>query len=82
MLPDYYNATEQVGESLYDPISDTIFFFENHVDFRNRHPGCSTCVLLVMNSTDHGLTWSSQTKIKLAPPSTDSEDPFFLGGGG
>ena len=41
VLPDYFNATEQVGETLYDPATDTIFFFENHVDFRNRHPGAS-----------------------------------------
>ena len=46
----------QVGESLYNPTTDTIFFFENHVDFRIRHPGCSTCNLWQMSSTDHGLT--------------------------
>ena len=26
---------------MHDPVTDTIFFFENHVDFRNRHPGPS-----------------------------------------
>ena len=59
VLPDFFNTTEQVGESLYDPVTDTIFFFENHVDFRNRHPGCSTCNLWQMSSADHGLTVSS-----------------------
>ena len=28
VLPDFFDATEQVGESLYDPVTDTIFFFE------------------------------------------------------
>lgn len=55
VLPDYFNATMQVGETLYDPATDTVFFFENHVDFRNRHPGCSTyvhTVVIVMSHSD------------------------------
>jgi hypothetical protein len=79
VLPDFFNATEQVGESLYDPATDTLFFFENHVDFRNRHPGCSTCNLWQMSSTDHGVTWSNQTVIKLADPSANQTEPW--GGG-
>eukprot|EP01052_Picozoa_sp_SAG31_P035160 SAG31_NODE_4207_length_3473_cov_3.916716_1_plen_481_part_00 len=79
VLPDYFNATEQVGESLYDPATDTIFFFENHVDFRIRHPGCSTCALWQMSSTDHGLTWTNQTVIKLADPNANQTEPW--GGG-
>ena len=79
VLPDYFNATEQVGESLYDPATDTIFFFENHVDFRIRHPGCSTCALWQMSSTDHGLTWTNQTVINLADPKANQTEPW--GGG-
>jgi hypothetical protein len=79
VLPDYFNATEQVGESLYDPATDTIFFFENHVDFRIRHPGCSTCALWQMSSTDHGLSWTNQTIIKLADPNANQTEPW--GGG-
>jgi hypothetical protein len=79
VLPDYFNATEQVGEAVYDPETDTIFFFENHVDFRNRHPGCSTCLLWVMNSTNHGLSWSPQTVIRLADPAANQTEPW--GGG-
>ena len=33
VLPDYYNATMQVWETLYDPATDTLFFFENHIDY-------------------------------------------------
>eukprot|EP01046_Picozoa_sp_COSAG06_P018030 COSAG06_NODE_1242_length_10121_cov_5.525344_1_plen_226_part_00 len=69
----------QVGESLYDPATDTIFFFENHVDFRIRHPGCSTCALWQMSSRDHGLTWTNQTVIKLADPDANQTEPW--GGG-
>ena len=76
VLPDFFNATEQVGESLYDPVTDTIFFFENHVDFRNRHPGCSTCALWQMSSKDHGLTWTNQTVIKLADPDANQTEPW------
>ena len=79
VLPDFFNATEQVGEALYDPDTDTLFYFENHVDFRIRHPGCSTCLLWVMNSTDHGLTWSNQTVITLADPANNQTEPW--GGG-
>merc|ERR1712166_634780 len=79
VLPDYFNATEQVGETLHDPVTDTIFFFENHVDFRIRHPGCSTCVLWQMSSTDLGLTWTNQTVIKLADPTANQTEPW--GGG-